>query len=256
MTQKDASGGLDLAKVSEGMTGRMHRIKTHIDDFDVALDGGIPRGHVVLVAGTAGTMKSSLCYSILYGNALKQGLKGLYITLEQNRPSLLDHMEGLGMDYSKVEDRVNIWDLGLIRSSLITGETWMNILKKDIKEYKEKSGLDILVLDSLPVLDIIAKFDDPRSELFQFFEWLRDLDITTFLISEMSEGISTYAKHEEDFLADGILHVRMCQMDDVNIMRQIRCVKMRSANHTMNYFTLLFEGKRFQVTKVISKQNA
>ena len=32
-------------------------------------------------------------------------------------------MKGLGMDISKIEDKLNIWDLGMIRSGLISGET-------------------------------------------------------------------------------------------------------------------------------------
>ena len=36
------------------------RLKTYIEGFDRALEGGIPQGHIVLMAGTPGTMKSSL----------------------------------------------------------------------------------------------------------------------------------------------------------------------------------------------------
>ena len=44
----------------------MRKIKTYIEGFDEILDGGIPEGHVVLVCGTPGTMKTSLTYSIMY----------------------------------------------------------------------------------------------------------------------------------------------------------------------------------------------
>jgi len=40
-------------------------IKTFVRGFDEEIGGGIPQGHVVLVAGPPGTMKSSLAYSIL-----------------------------------------------------------------------------------------------------------------------------------------------------------------------------------------------
>lgn len=230
------------------------RIRTFIDGFDEALDGGIPRGSVVLVAGAAGTMKSSICYNILYRNALESGIPGLYISLEQNRASIEDHMIGLGLDVEAVADTVNVWDLGIIRTSLLTGETWLDIFRKDIQEYKEKVGLDILILDSLPVLDIIVRFKDPRAELFQFFEWLRELGLTAILISEMTEGNPAYSKHEEDFLCDGIILLKMQQVDEVNVQRRLRCVKMRSARHSMNYFTLLVDGGKFQATKVIGKQ--
>ena len=45
------------------------RFKTYIKHFDGAMEGGIPKGHVVLVSGTSGTMKSSVILNMLYKNA-------------------------------------------------------------------------------------------------------------------------------------------------------------------------------------------
>ncbi len=244
---------MDLDQMGEGVSGRRPRIPTFIDGFDEHMDGGIPAGSVVLVAGTAGTMKSSVTFHVLYQNAIRHARKGLYVSLEQNRASILDHMGGLGMDIRTIEDHVNIWDLGLIRSTLVEGRTWLEIFKKDIEEYREKVGLDLLVIDSLPVMDLIAKFQDPRSEIFHLFEWFRELGITTFLISEMTEGSMAYCTNYEDFLSDGILLLRMVEIDDVTVQRRVRCVKMRSSNHSMNYFNLNFEARKFQVTRIISK---
>jgi KaiC/GvpD/RAD55 family RecA-like ATPase len=246
----------DLLSAIEGeVRGARKRVKTYIDGFDEFLEGGIPRGHVVLLSGTAGSMKSSVAYNILYKNALTGGMKGLYISLEQNRQSLEDHMWGLGFNIQKTSSNVEIWDLGLLRSNLISGETWLNLLKKDIADHKSKNGLDILVLDSLPVLDIIAKWKDPREELFYFFEWLRELGVTSFLISEMTEsqGTSKYSRNDEDFLADAIVHLKMQFVDDVHVQRRIRAVKMRNTKHSLDFFTLLFDNGKFSITKVIGK---
>src|SRR3990172_4715351 len=179
------------------------RIQTFIRGFDEALDGGIPEGHVVLVVGEPGTMKSSLTYSILYNNAKEEGNKGLYISLEQSRQSLLDHMEGLGFDLGVVEDKVHLLDLGLIRKNLkmLGDQTWMHVFKMYAENLKNSTDYQILILDSLPVLELLASFEDPRQELFHFFEWLRELNITTFLITEMSQESRRYAKHDEDFLS-------------------------------------------------------
>jgi KaiC/GvpD/RAD55 family RecA-like ATPase len=54
----------------------MRSFKTYIRGFDEEIEGGIPQGHVVLVAGPPGTMKSSLAYSILYNNALNGNRTG------------------------------------------------------------------------------------------------------------------------------------------------------------------------------------
>ena len=75
----------------------MRKIKTYIEGFDEVLDGGIPEGHVVLVCGTPGTMKTSLTYSIMYENAKNDNMKGLYISLEENYENLKGAMMDLGM---------------------------------------------------------------------------------------------------------------------------------------------------------------
>jgi len=244
----------DLLSVIEGeVRGSRKRVRTYIEGFDEALEGGIPKGHVCLISGSAGTMKSSIAYNMLHRNALETGAKGLYLSLEQNRPSLEDHMYGLGLNLQRTANLVEIWDLGLLRSKLISGETWLNLLKKDLGDYKAKNGLDLLVLDSLPALDIIAKYKDVREELFYLFEWLRELNVTSFLISEMTEGTMKYSKNDEDFLADGILHLKMQFVDDVHVQRRLRAVKMRNTKHSMDFYTLLFDAGRFSITKVIGK---
>lgn len=233
------------------------RIKTYIKGFDEQLDGGVPEGHVVLLVGEPGTMKSSLAYNMLLNNAKNEGRKGLYISLEQSRTSLLDHMEGLGFDVTAGEDKVHLLDLGLIRKNLkmLGDQTWMHVFKMYAENLKNSTDYKVLVLDSLPVLELLAKFDDPRTELFQFFEWLREMEITTFLIAEMAPGSKSYAKYDEDFLADGIILVKMELVDDVNIQRRLRAVKMRACNHSMNFWTLLFQDGDFQVTKVIGEKS-
>src|SRR2546426_9188516 len=93
-------------------------IKTHIRGFDEdVLRGGIPQGHVVLVRGASGTMKSSLAYYVLYHNALA-GSPGLYVTLEQTAAGPLEHIAGLGVKATPVSDALPILDLSRGRGDL------------------------------------------------------------------------------------------------------------------------------------------
>ena len=232
----------------------MERIPTFIEGFDDKLNGGIPKGNIVLFAGEPGTMKSSVSFYMLYHNAIKKGLKSVYVTLEQSRDSLLTHMNGLGMDISKVEDKISVVDLGLIRKNLdrLGQETWLQIFKMYAQNLKDNLDYEVLVLDSLPVLEMLANFERPRDDLFHFFEWMRSMDLSIWLITEMKHGKEDYGDNGEDFLADGVVHLKMERVDDINIQRRIRCAKMRKTNHSPNYYTLLFEGGKFQATRVIS----
>jgi KaiC/GvpD/RAD55 family RecA-like ATPase len=232
------------------------RIKTHIGGFDEKMNGGIPKGHRILVLGEPGTMKSSISFYMLYKNALLNDMKGAYITLEQSRESLLDHIQGMGLNFGKVKEKISVVDLSLIRKNLdkLGQQTWTQIFKMYAQNLKNNMGYDILVLDSLPVLELMANFSEPRNDLFHLFEWLKELESTIILISEMSQSARDFGKYGEDFLADGIIHLRMENVDGITIQRRIRCVKMRGTNHSPDYYTLLFGEGEFQVTRVISEK--
>ncbi len=233
----------------------MDRIKTFIQGFDDRISEGIPKGHCVLIAGEPGAYKSSIAFSLLYNQALAEGRKSVYITLEQSRDNLAIHMKGMGFDHEKVDQLVTIVDLALIRKNLdkVGPQSWMQIFKTYAMNLKDSLDYEILVIDSMPVLSMLAEFKNPRQELFHFFEWLRDLNVTTLILGEMSASNLDYAQCGEDFLADGIIHLKMERVGDVNIQRRIRCVKMRATAHNTDYYTLIYHQGRFQATRVISE---
>jgi KaiC/GvpD/RAD55 family RecA-like ATPase len=235
-------------------TPRIPRLRTYVEGLDEKMEGGIPEGNVVLLAGEAGTMKSTLAYHMVYMNALKEGRRSLYVSMEQSRDSLVQNMEGLGMPRSEVEDRLSIVDLGLLRKNLseLGTRSWGEVVKMYARTMKQSHGYEILVLDSLPVLETLATFQNPRNELFQFFEWIRDLQVTCLLITEIPTGTHDFGDHGEAYLADGIIHVMMSRVNEETMQRRIRIVKMRSSNHSTNLFSLLLDRGTFRIARVIS----
>ena len=234
--------------------GTSGRIRTHVEGFDEKLGGGVPHGHIVIIAGEAGTMKSTLAWNILYHGAVKDKRAGAYITLEQSRESFASHLHGMGLDPKDVEDKVSIVDLAMIRKNLegMGESTWLEIFKMYAGNLKKTLNYEILVVDSLSVLQTLARFDHPREQIFQMFEWLRDLKATTFLVSEMKKS-DEFGAFGEEFLADGIIHVKMERVDDAKIERRIRCVKMRGTPHSPNYYALVFEKGFLQATRVTAE---
>ncbi|MEM0448795.1 MAG: RAD55 family ATPase [Methanomassiliicoccales archaeon] len=235
----------------------IERIRTFIQNFDEVLQGGIPKGQVVLITGTPGTMKSSLCYSIIYHNALNNRIKSVYMTLEQSRENLLQQMHTMGMDKEEAKEYVHILDLGLIRKSLTqlsAKGTWLQVFKMYAESLKHSLGYDILVVDSLDVLEMAAQLgENRRTELFYLFEWLRNLGITSFLISETAPEQMFQNKYDEGYLADGVISLKLHELGETDIQRRIRAVKMRSTNHKTGYFSLLFSEGTFKATQVITE---
>lgn len=226
----------------------VNRTKTYVRGLDAQLNGGIPEGHVVLLCGQPGTMKSSLAYSILYFNALKEKVPSVYVSLEQSSKSLRENMEGLGMGHDDVQTLLGIQDLGMIRKKLkqIDKSTWFDVFKLTFKNFQDQWGSRILVLDSLQIFELMARFKQPREDLFHFFEWLRDLNLTSILISEMRQDSTIFGPNGEDFLADGIIHLDLRrEVNAVNLYLGI--MKMRKTFHKRSYFPLLFENSAFEI---------
>ena len=228
------------------------RFKTHIKHFDEAMQGGIPRGHVVLISGTSGTMKSSVVLNMLYNNALN-GVNCVYFSLEQSGASLLKHASGMGMNFASLGNKVRLVDLAMIRKNLkhLDGSSWMEIFKMQCNTLSKEAPFQLLAIDSLAALEILAKFKEPREDLFTFFEWLRDKEYTSLLISEMTMNSKSYSQHDEDFLSDGIIYLNMANVSEIDVQRRIRCVKMRSTNHNTGSYTLLFKDGDFFATRTI-----
>jgi KaiC/GvpD/RAD55 family RecA-like ATPase len=241
-------------KRSDGIVGDK-RVKTYIEGLDEKMEGGVPVGNVVLLAGESGTMKSTVAYHMAFENARKNGLKALYLTMEQSRGSLLRNMEGLGMHLEDVGDKLAIVDVSLLRKTLnqdLQPSSWMEVVKMYSQNLMESSGYDLLILDSLPVLETLSDFKNPRNDLFQFYQWLRDLEVTTILVTEVKAGEVGYGDSGEDYMADGIVHLMMAKINEETVQRRIRIVKMRATNHSTNLFSLLVEKDNLRVARAIS----
>ncbi|MBU1975713.1 MAG: hypothetical protein KKG59_04890 [Nanoarchaeota archaeon] len=247
------------------------RVKTYIDGFDEHLQGGIPAGHITLIAGSAGTMKSSVCLNIMYNEAIN-GRIGLYLSLEQSYSSLINHMINMGYDFQKI-NLVVIKDLAKIHESLAKtksgnggsliivdvgcirkeikevkideNRSWLNVIKNIVKKVAAEVRCELFVLDSMKALYVLSKFKNPRIELFYIFEFLRDIGMTTYLVSEIPPNSDSLGEYDEDFLSDGIINIRLTPFRR-NIVREVRVVKMRTTNCNHDVFSLEFKDGRFK----------
>ncbi len=229
------------------------RVPTHVAGLDERLGGGIPRGHIVLVAGPPGSLKSTFAYRVLYHEAKERGAAGLYLSMEQSRASLISQMASLGMDPDRVKG-VHIIDVRALRreiEDLREQPRWLLGLRRQLGRYKEEMGFDLLAVDSLDALYALTPMENPRNEVFHFFEELRELNTTTFLVSEMARDSVRMAHHGvEEFLADTIVHLRLRELDvgmSTSVRRYIGVVKMRGVDHDLDYFPLLVEDGNFEI---------
>jgi KaiC/GvpD/RAD55 family RecA-like ATPase len=231
---------------------RAPRLKTYIDGLDELLQGGIPWGHVILVQGLPGTMKSSLCLAILYNQAVRAGRRCVYLSLEERTQSLLRQITSLGLRLHGDRGSMLIADRSVLKDLLGGPATGVSSLMQAVGSIQAKGGLDLLVIDSLPAMDVLSKYGDHRAEVFHLFDWLRDLDVTSFVILgglESSGSGQGTTNAEEFYLADGIIQLRMVAFSECDVERQLRILKMRGTRHETGYHTLKLEHGRFLIRR-------
>jgi len=230
-------------------------IPTRIEGLDLVLGGGIPRGHLVLVAGTPGTMKTSLCYSTMYNSAV-HGNKGLYISLEQDGEHLRGSMKKLGMD-DIGDNRVYILDLGTIRRELAERETkkdWTRMLVDVVRQAVQEDRYAMVTIDSLEAFYALASLENPRRELFHLFTEIKELGVTTFFITEVPIGSKLLTRYGEDFLADAMFLLQHVDVGETDVQLRMRIVKMRNMPHQQGWFAVHHDGQRFLVSQVLSRR--
>lgn len=232
----------------------IRRFKTHIRGLDERMEGGIPEGSVVVVAGTPGSMKSTVCYNILYQNVKQARLKGMYITLEQNAKDLLQHMARFGMDKKKDKDidkNLLVVDMGQIRTQDSDENAyvdWFTTISDYLEQCHRDYKLDMCVIDSLPALYATMPNVNLRESLFHFFKKVKSLGITTIMITEVprTNTLDYSAINTESFLSDGIIHMD-ARTSGSSISLYIAVAKMRKTNHDRNYFPFIVTKQGFEI---------
>jgi KaiC/GvpD/RAD55 family RecA-like ATPase len=230
-------------------------IPTFIEPLDRALQGGIPKKHVIMVNGAAGTMKSTLSYYILHHCAAERGIRSMYFSLEQKRESIIRQMERLGLPRSESRENLILVDMVDLRKTMANEDCdWREILKRYVQNVKVAKDFDCFVLDSLESFKAMSGFVFSREDLAELFDWFREMGLTTLLISELPQEELLDSRQGELYLADGSIELTMKEIGK-SIQRWIRVPKMRGANIDQRYYSFKFENGSFLLTHPLTTVN-
>lgn len=218
------------------------RTPTYVKGLDAALQGGVPRGHVVGIVGPGGSMKTSLALYTLVKNRAA-GARGVFITIEESRDSIVQTMHRLGL--GDAEDFVV--DISRLRLDYAGAEEirdWVRVLEDYLSRRRERDPLSLVVIDSLDALAALTRVADVRTELFHFFHFLRNLGATSFVLAEQDPA-RPGVDHDVTFLADGVFELRFSGVGEGKVQLLIRIAKMRHTNHSRDYLVLQYGPEGF-----------
>lgn len=214
-------------------------IWTGVKGFDKLLHFGIPKGNALIVAGGTGSGKTILALQIMH-NALKNGEKCLFITLEEAEQKLADHMSDFGWDARKYISngqlmvyRINPFDIKRSVDALLAqakGELLIEV-KPVILPTNFKP--DRIFVDSLTAIAAAFSGKDETYRIYieQFFRYLEETGATSFLITETDQIPTKYSPTgTEEFLSDGVIVLYSVKTKKERL-RAIEILKLRGAGH-------------------------
>src|SRR5580658_7997856 len=93
-----------LTSLTDGAVGQgLEKAPTGISGLDQITGGGLPRGRVSLVAGSAGAGKTLLGLEFLVGGARKYGEPGILVSFEESAEKVALNVRSLGFDLDELE---------------------------------------------------------------------------------------------------------------------------------------------------------
>jgi circadian clock protein KaiC len=92
-----------LIQEKEVLDEKIERIPTGIPGLDNLIQGGFPKGSLIVVAGNPGSGKTILSSQFLYYGAVDYGERGIYVPFAENRKSFMSNLANLGLNFVKLE---------------------------------------------------------------------------------------------------------------------------------------------------------
>jgi len=225
--------------------GIRSRCVTGIEGLDNILGGGIPRGNMVLVAGSVGTGKTTLCLEFLVRGAEK-GERTLFFSVTETSEKLIENLStfeffrqdlvqagGLVfIDVPVIYDR-----LGLNHEELTLEE--IDLLLKTFLDLAREAGAQRVVLDSLTSVCYRIRRDERiRDFMLKLSQGLAELGCTTLLVSEIGQSAGRFSAHGvEEAIVDGVILLGNARRQG-DILRILQVVKMRGTSHSRAQYVM------------------
>lgn len=93
----------------------IERIPTGVPGLDELIEGGLPKGRITLITGTAGSGKTTLGMQFLHSGCTSFGENGLFVTLEEETADLIKDMSRYGWELRQLVDQGK---LSILQSSI------------------------------------------------------------------------------------------------------------------------------------------
>jgi circadian clock protein KaiC len=224
-------GGLEvfprlIAAEHRGESSR-ERLPSGLTGLDSLMGGGLERGTSTLIAGAAGTGKSTIT-ALFCANAADVGMNSSMFIFDESINTLFSRMHGLHIDLKRHVDAGRVAVTQVDPAEMTPGE-----FIHGIRNAVEKQGAKLVVIDSLN--GYLNSMPDEKfliAQLHELLSYLGHSGIATVLVAAHHGLISSHMASPVDasYLADAVLLLRYFEAEG-DVRQALSVVKMRGGEH-------------------------
>jgi circadian clock protein KaiC len=225
------------------------RVPTGIKGLDEMLEGGFPRGSMILLAGSPGSGKTIASAQYLHHGASELNENGVYISFVEREDIFLRNMAKFGLNFEKLtsEGKFRFMDMITPGSQEFSMDT-INCVLREVQAMNARR----LVIDSFTALASTFKKEvDARVILHLLEKLMREMDCTSLLLVEVPTGHSDLGLGFEEFIVDGLILFEAVR-EQLGLRKRAIINKMRGTNHSQNYCNIVISSQGLSLVPYVT----
>jgi circadian clock protein KaiC len=232
---------------------RFPKSPTGIQGLDEITNGGIPKNRPTLLLGNTGSGKTIMAMEFLVNGIEMFDEPAVFMAFEEKKNELLLNVMSLGYKLDKyIEDNKMYIEQVLLdpdemrETGMYDLEGLFVRLEQSIYKVKAKR----VVLDSLDTLFYAYDYKILRSEFIRLLDWLKKMEVTAIITSEIGDLLKTRLGIEE-YIADCVIALDNRVTNQIST-RRLRIIKYRGSSHGNNEYPFTIDDKGISVYPIIS----
>jgi circadian clock protein KaiC len=225
-------------------------LATGVQGLDELLEGGLPRGRVILLLGGPGCGKTILASQFLFKGISEYDENGIFVSLDEGKNHYYSEMLKFGWDFKRAEeegkftfiDATRLSRVAMLKEKMMKEESsslrgkqlQIDRLIEELQTKIQKINAKRVVLDTLASL--FYRFLEPierRTAGVDLFESLSDINVTAIVTTELSYLGLERNLMDEEFLAHGVIMMQTL-FSGGTTTRALQVEKMRGTNVNPN----------------------
>ena len=185
LIDEDGISIVPVTSLGLGHNASMDRIPSGISRLDTMMGGkGFFRGSTVLISGTAGTGKSSICAHFVDA-ACRRGERALYFSFEESPSQIIRNMRSIGIDLEQWVKK-GLLHFQATRPAFAGLEMQLTMMHKATIKFDPQ----VVIVDPLNGFITGDNIDDVKSMLMRLADFLKTKQISSMFTQFMSSNVA------------------------------------------------------------------